>query len=248
MKKPDNLFQQKLKNYSQKPSEEAWAKIGAHLYRQRRKGLIFYLSIAASITVAITLGILVVVQQNKKQVSIAIDIQTISGEVAAEMIQGENSVEKHQYVAQVEQQTKQDSPQQKEAIKTTVPHLHRHVIAEDKEELSNLPQDIIVAEPSIALNEDAVNVHNKIPQGEHMETIASTTALPAITITYRRSRPREDVQEKQEEKPKENPFQTMIMLAQDIKNTGFGLSDLRQAKDNLLDIDLRRIETRLRNN
>jgi diadenosine tetraphosphate (Ap4A) HIT family hydrolase len=245
MKKPDNLFQQKLKNYSQTPSEEAWAKIGAHLYRQRRKGLIFYLSIAASITVAITLGILVAVQQNKKQVSIAIDIQTISGEVAAEMIQGEKAVEKQQFVAQAEQQTKQDSPQQKEAIKTTVPHLHRHVIAEDKEEFAEPPGNKIVAEPTIALNE---NVEKETLQDENPGTIAAASNLPAITITYRRSLPREDVQEKQEEKPKENTFQTMIMLAQDIKNTGFGLSDLRQAKDNLLDIDLRRIETRLKNN
>jgi diadenosine tetraphosphate (Ap4A) HIT family hydrolase len=244
MKKPDNLFQQKLKNYSQKPSEKAWAKIGTHLYRQRRKGLIFYLSIAASITVAITLGILVVVQQNKKQGPIA-NVQTISGEVAAEMIQGEKAVEKQQFVAQAEQQTKQDSPQQKEAIKTTVPHLHRHVIAEDKEEFAEPPGNKIVAEPTIALNE---NVEKETLQDENPGTIAAASNLPAITITYRRSLPREDVQEKQEEKPKENPFQTMIMLAQDIKNTGFGLSDLRQAKDNLLDIDLRRIETRLKNN
>jgi hypothetical protein len=75
--------------------------------------------------------------------------------------------------------------------------------------------------------------------------MASTApGLPPVVITYRRSLPITKTPEMVDEKEKENTWERVIMLAQDIKNIGFGLSDLRQAKDNLLDTDLRRIETR----
>jgi hypothetical protein len=253
MKKLDDLFRRKLKNYVEMPSEETWTKISEQLSHHRRKGLLFNLSVAASITAILSVGIYLFVNQNVKLEPESIIAEIGMGDLENEIKKQdlvlpeiEAGTEKQIAAVQLDEYQGQEEPQTTRSKEIPDITKDQEKIAVATKEQTVPEQKISTSGPVIAALNDVGE--NEAPVGSFKEgnPIMASTApgLPPVVITYRRSLPITKTPEMVDEKEKENTWERVIMLAQDIKNIGFGLSDLRQAKDNLLDTDLRRIETR----
>ncbi len=242
MKKLDNLFQQKLINHAVQPSDTAWEKIHEELQPRKGKRWFLYLSVAASIVLVFSLSILLYLNQPTSIINVVTDNQQdLPKEVLEEKLSQTKLLD--QPMAEIPENP-QKSDKNEAGKKAHVPEKNHEIQNKDiiLDQNENLEPLLAVQELQMEEADLVTDLKENMP-----ELVASAEKpQPVIRITYKRSETVRSEPLHLEEK--DRTLEKMIVFAQDIKNSGFGLSDLRQAKDQLLDIDFRRSETKFRNN
>lgn len=244
MKELDELFQTKLKDHTERPSDAAWAQISAQISNRKRKGFFINLSIAASITALLVVGIFWLVLKEPQQGPVIIIAETGNEDALEEMQQ---IVE----VPVIEPETNEQAVANVEQNKLRDQILPNNKVNDVKQIEDMIIETPIIPEPlsnesMMAALEEVDNTKRVEVPAQEDQLVASANDLPSVVITYKRSVSTNMIAEKKEDK--DTPLEKVILIAQDIKSGSIGLADLRKAKDNLLDIDLRKIETRFRTN
>lgn len=229
----DRLFRKKLRNFSGKPSIEAWDAIERQLSGNRKRKGYIWLSIAASLALAIAAGFYIYFNrpvENAPGPSIAIT-PDVTPDHSPKDLNG---------AAVLEEQHESDGLAQAPAV-----HLPKKPFAGEQTKTFIAANAVIPepqpspepVDPDVSMEEVVATLPSEI---EPVQTIAASLPdLPPIVITYSRSAPVEQIAAQQEK-----TFDRLLALAQDFRASG--LADLRRAKDDLLDIDLRKIENIIR--
>lgn len=243
--KLDTLFRKKLANYTRQPSAGAWDAINGQLSATRKRNGYYRYSAAAAIAAVVAIAGYLAFHVSTQERMAPNERQTV---VAVEPLHPERVQEpvKNQEVApQAIAVEPQDLANQDHAEVRIVEELIK------EPDVKQLAETIQVA--TLELKEP-LPLPEAIEQAETAQIVANAEfekegapdmpALPPVTITYSRSVyiAETDDPAAQSSVDKEKGVDRLIALAGNIRNSGVGLANLREAKDNLLDIDLGKLE------
>ena len=254
----DNLFKNKLEEFGKAPSRDLWADIDKQLPQNKKKGGYWFMSIAASIIILIAIGLGFYLNDNTE-----VKIETIAKNEESTVkdltqpVDEENDlieelpVEKEVKKSDTNTIEKEESQPTKPSVKPlttkSIPSTihHEELVAEKTEEKKEeIPQEqmneVIQLDQTenIAANEkiDATNEKEK----------ASTNKQAGNTLTFDIN----DLGKKEvvasnnteEEVKKQSKLKQLYNIAKDIKEGESGLSDLREAKNELFAMNFRKHE------
>lgn len=234
--KIDKLFREKVAYNRVTPSTEAWDKLSAELKKNGQGKGLWYWYAAASVAVLVGAGVILMnVQPHDTPVAQNTDRQTpvekaAPEQVAAQVMQTSpaepeaheeknDGREKHEINAPVMQSNKNDGALTTVVIEETT---HTEALAEAEIE------KIVPAEPEMLEEEHLLAIHE---EPEMAPEIAANIEYPEIRIVYKSSKKSE---------PDKNALQKVVELARDIRQADIGLGTLREAKNELLALSLRK--------
>ena len=240
----DDLFRKKLSHQKMAPPPAAWGAIEQNLPGKKKKGAYFWLSIAASVAVIFTAGWLVIASQGettgqmtaqntKDQAPTQEEVDTNTPtEQPTETLVAENreeeSVIKETPTAPARTQVKAvtNKPQFEESI---------DLITHDEEVLTDLVADTEVRRAIISIKPLQINDHLNVDR-EAIE-LNYDMVMPLDLSAYYILKT-EDI----ELAPKKRKFRVLngiISIAKEVNNGKLSFSELRNAKNNFVEGDLK---------
>lgn len=249
--KLDTLFREKLANYSRKPPAGAWEAIDRQLAGARKKTLYIRYSAAAAIAAVVAVAGFLFLHHGGLDNAAPYRHETLTEAEPLQPAETTPPVETREEVAAKEAPANNiveplalAGKDQEKPDKTA---LSPEPLTEDPAE----SVQVAVLEPLAPLNpkEPATGPLDAatIPASAGVlaaETSPADESLPPITIVYARSG--DDIEAKdpsgQPGLEKEKKLDKLIAIAGNIRNQGLGLAELRRAKDNLLDINLDKLD------
>ena len=266
--KIDGLFKQRLADSEFSPSVAAWSKLEGQLVAKKKKGIIFWMSAAASIALLLTFGWLIlnsksdivpmesIAQNNIEQhIEIAptdsVDAQKET-QVKAKILIDENNPKDTQEENDLEQNATDQPVKKQKAPKPSEPL----IIIQQKSNLAvNDTPDKIQEDASIeelkdeVMNEDilAPNTNEVIALNTPVQ-VANTPSKESGSIklvyTLKPAISTESIAKETTEKTKNSPFKKMVAFAINIKENPQGIGNLRDAKNNFLSLNKKKNESK----
>jgi hypothetical protein len=257
--KIDDLFEQKLAGSAFTPSPAAWSKLESQLAQKKKKGIIFYMSIAASIALLLTFGWLV--WRSQAQVSSTNTIALIDSNKAA--ITPIDSVKSHVPKASNEAEIAKSSteiaidpmdavePIKKKAVQpvdTKKPAQKKSTPMINIQRVNNLAQLNVVEETAdndTNEQQKPLQVTDEIPQ-DARETSAAITPKHQVVpptkesgsikliYTLKPAISAARIAEQALTEEKKSPLKKAMAFAKNMKENPKGIGNLREAKNNLL--------------
>ena len=243
----DQIFADKLRGFNKKPSDEAWTKINNNL-NAGKKSKFNLIKIAASIILIVTTGFLVYSIVNNNQNN---TVDQLSNSETNEIYKpGNEDTQKgisnntnNDQLAEKEENNEEIKPDhtEKNNIRTQIKNNNlaendQQLIEKDAFKTASQLKSI----KKIALAESPVFKTLKRPLTTNIIHKDASKATVAVTITYKRSdRSSESSGEVLAlNNQKEKGLKKLIDFAKEVKNGDIGLSDIREAKDDLLATDI----------
>lgn len=260
--KIDDLFQQKLGDSEFSPSPAAWSKLESQLGQKKKKGIIFWMSMAASIALLLTFGWLIWrsgegvlptqtiagnnVEQIENIISIdSVEVQNKSSSKTKELNVEEpvKSSEKKTIKTPLKKNTREPKNTQKQSVKKQKAPL---IIIQQKSNLAQnntskkLQKDVVTKETENqtllieSLQQDTKEVFATNIAAEKVEKPAKESGSIKIVYTLKPAISSESLAEQTTEKTKASPFRKAVALAKNMKENPKGIGSLREAKNNFL--------------
>ena len=253
----DNLFKNKLEEFGKAPSRDLWADIDKQLPQNKKKGGYWLMSIAASIIILIAIGLGFYLNDGAeiKNETIAKNEKPVVKESAVSEKEQENKTEEYPSEKVVEEthsttKEKEETQQTKPIIKpktpSSIPEVEQHdeLVADNKLEKSD---------------ENTLDEHTEVFELDQTENIATIEKSDATTEKEKASTNKQagntltfdinDLGKKEalasndtEEVKKQSKLKQLYNIAKDIKEGESGLSDLREAKNELFAMNFRKHE------
>ncbi len=263
--KIDDLFNEKLAGSEFAPSPVAWSKLESQLAQKKKKGIIFWMSMAASVALLLTFGWLVfgseeeinqvkVIAENNNEPTINIapsdTVQIEEGfPVIDNNIMEENTPEKVQIRQknEVEKQAKSPIDTQNTKIQKSNTPL---IIIQQKSNLAvnkspeEVQKDILeTADKTIA---DVLDTNKSIATNTPVEQIkAPSKESGSIKLVYtlKPSVSTESIAQGTK-KEKNSPFKKVVTFAKNVKENPKGIGHLRNAKNNFLSFNKKKNDSK----
>ena len=251
--KIDDLFKQKLVGHESQPSPAAWSKLESQLNKDKKKGVVFWVGMAASIALLITFGWLMLSEESPlDQPTIAVS-DPIVPEVIIDTVQST----KDMILPKEDVQNDHLKNEDKEVINHTPqasPSIKKSPVKKKKKKKT--PVFLIQQESNFAQNTTDVD-KEQAPKTEELNTadiadaslkntelVASNTTPEekgSVKLVYTLKpviahRSIEVSEEPEEEKKKASPFKKAFAFAKGIKENPAGIGSLREAKNDLLSL------------
>jgi|GEM_PF-5074824 len=259
--KIDDLFKQKLAGSAFTPSTAAWSKLESQLAQKKKKGVFFYMSIAASLALLLTFGWLIwrsqahvsqadtiaLIDMNKNRGlapidSVASQIPTVSTEktivkpsegVSVESVKDENPIKK---------KTPQSKGKKKPVQKKSVPvimiqqesNLAQHDVSEEiQDDVSNEMIDRPLVTDELPQNtQESIAVN--IPEHQAEQPSKESRSVKLIYTLKPAISAERIAQQAVIEETKKSPLKKAMAFAKNIKENPKGIGNLRDVKNNLL--------------
>ncbi|GAB5523237.1 MAG: hypothetical protein Roseis2KO_11090 [Roseivirga sp.] len=242
--KIDELFRQKLSHQKLTPPPSAWAAVEQNLPGEKKKGIYFWISVAAGLLLICTLGWVMLSGEQTRTIP---DQTTASTEQQPELIK-ENQTGSQAMVASNDEAKAEQSDMLKDEIRE--PSQTQMVASTDKRKESNTTPNIVAAENNTPIN-DAEQLISKreiliispIKLKDHL-TINSLAReiefdmIMPLTLTDYHIPYSEDLKPIQKKK-KFRVLNGIISIAKEVNSSKLSLSELRNAKNNFITDDLK---------
>jgi hypothetical protein len=259
--KIDDLFKQKLAGSEFTPSPAAWSKLESKLVQKKKKGIIFWMSAAASIALLLTFGWLMlkpnhnvssveqIAQNNDIKTSTTPPIDSVKSQDIVDIIQDKDI-----------ESTPIEKPESNEQVKNN----NTKVIKTQKIKKPSAPLILIQQKSNLATNnkpvdspkdtiDEAVIDLKEIPEGlvistdetlainDPIEQIITPSSKESgsikIVYTLKPVITSESIAQEAENKTKLSPFKKAVAFAKNVKENPKGIGSLREAKNNFLSLN-----------
>lgn len=235
MKDIEKLFEDTLKNHKVVPPAHTWEKLHHHLHGKQRKLKLLYWKIAASVVLVIgaVVAISVFLDGQSVQPSIVVLENTIQDQLPENKTYEEpsnegNKVEKLENTSSEQQQpiAKAKKESAKQVKKTKLPTV---TDSEKKQETEDLSKPAFLATvPTVQPNTvQSLKLSGNVTENHDLTRITLVSLddkNPPMKVIYKGANPQE----------KNTSLEKTFAFLDHLKSTNISLSELRQAKDDLI--------------
>ena len=265
--KIDDLFNQKLTDSEFSPSPAAWSRLEGQLAQNKKKGIVFWMSAAASIALLLTFGWMMfhsnsdivpvksIAQNNIEHPIEIVPIDTVrtqkETQVQESIVEEGNTAKDTQEENDLEQNATDQPIKKQKTPKPSEPL----IIIQQKSNLAiiDIPEKSEEV-TSIEKEEEVMNID--VLELNVNEIIASNIPVQQSTVPSKESgsiklvytlKPAispESIAKETAEKTKSSPFKKMFAFAKNIKENPQGISNLRAAKNNFLSLNKKKNDSK----
>lgn len=253
-KELDHLFKNKLEEFEKNPPQDLWNQIDEQLEPSRKKPIVWFLSIAASIILLFTIGLTILLNEDKSSVEnddLLATNQT-SDQVIDKTIKEKELKDKIEapLVEMTENTTAitDDKAPQRASSENNVPTQNQIVEKEKRTATTENHASITNAQPEVIQPLKAKKEENIILELDQSKNIAQkievdATAFDNSTSTSSNGKSivfdisefsdKNTVAQNIDEEKKESKLKKLFNIAKDIKQGESGIKNLREAKNDL---------------
>jgi len=266
--KTDDLFKQKLAGSEFAPSPAAWSKLESQLAHKKRKGIIFWMSTAASVALLLTFGWLIFISQNnivtpdkiaQNNIPEIIDIapsDSVRTQEAAstkdEIIVQENILKEEKEPNDQKQNKTDQSIKKQKTPKPSEPliiiqqksNLAINDTPETTQEnvlIEKMENEVIITDVLVLNTSEVVTANTP-----NQQTSAPSKESGSIKLVYtlKPAISSESIAQETAEKTKNSPFKKVVAFAKNIKENPQGIGNLRNAKNSFLSLNKKKDESK----
>ncbi len=236
----DDLFRQKLSHQKLTPPPAAWGAIEQNLPQKKKKGAYFWMSIAASILVIFTIGGLLLVQAQKSD---AIEPDTLAKTNAPDVklpVKADEPVKnlvakENEHTPEIIKENLTEPAVQKLVAQTATPLAHNMASPDKKGRNMDGFNELLLREPigEVAL----INIDQRLAPPMTATPLDYVMVMPLdVTAYYLLSNEELELTRK---KKKFRVLNGIISIAKEVNSGKLSLSELRNAKNNFVEDDLK---------